>query len=134
MLAVRTYLEISMDHSILVTMIDALKNLLDAVRGVGLGIKLPGDNVLEEFSASDEVEDEVVEVLLLNAIVQTDNVRVLQFAANSGLAFQLLKISGGQFLGVDDLGGELEAGVFLNAPPDNRKRAPAKDREVRNEA
>jgi len=44
-------LEISVHHSVHVAVIDALQDLLDAVRRVGLGVELPGDNVLEEFAA-----------------------------------------------------------------------------------
>ena len=40
-----------MNHSVLVAVIDALKDLLDAMRGVRFAVKLSGHNVFEELSS-----------------------------------------------------------------------------------
>lgn len=34
---------------------DTFQDLLDTVRGVGLAVEFPGDDVLEQFSAGDSV-------------------------------------------------------------------------------
>ena len=44
------YLEIPMDDTVGMAMIDGLQDLLDAVRGVGLGVELPGHDVLEQLA------------------------------------------------------------------------------------
>ena len=41
---------------------------------------------------NSQIKDQVVEVLFLDAVVQSDDIRVLQFAADPGLSFQLLEI------------------------------------------
>lgn len=46
-------------------MLDALQDLLNASRRVGLAVELARDDVLEQLAAGDQVEDEVVETLLL---------------------------------------------------------------------
>jgi hypothetical protein len=50
-----------------VTMLNALQDLLDAGRGVGLAVKFSSHNVLKEFAAGDQVKDKIVEVLLLKS-------------------------------------------------------------------
>ena len=40
-----------MNHSVLVAVIDALKDLLDAMRGVRFAVKLSGHNVFEELTS-----------------------------------------------------------------------------------
>lgn len=42
-----------MHHPVLVTVVDALQDLLYAVGSVGLGVKLTGNNVLEELATGD---------------------------------------------------------------------------------
>lgn len=60
-------------HDIVVmAMVDTFQNLLDAVRRVGFAVVFARHNVLEQFAACDEVEDEIVESLLLNRVVQTN--------------------------------------------------------------
>lgn len=45
------YLEISVHDAVLVTMIDALQDLLDAVGSVRLAVEFSGHNVLEQLTA-----------------------------------------------------------------------------------
>jgi len=45
-----SYLQVPMNDTIGMTMIDRLQDLLDAVRGVGLRVELPGHNVLKELA------------------------------------------------------------------------------------
>lgn len=78
-----------MNHSALVAVIDRLQDLLDAMRGIGLGVKLSGHNVLEQFASGHpetqsqcvqdqaarkrkdlQIENEVVKVFFLNAVVK----------------------------------------------------------------
>lgn len=59
-----------MDDIVHVTVIDRLENLLDAVTGVRLGVVLPRDDVLKELAPGDQVKDQVVVALLLDAVVQ----------------------------------------------------------------
>lgn len=39
-----------------------------------------------------QIEHEIVEIFLLDAVMQTNNVRVLKLAANASLSLQLLKV------------------------------------------
>lgn len=52
------YLEISVHDAVLVTMIDALQDLLDAVGSVRLAVEFSGHNVLEELTARHPVRDQ----------------------------------------------------------------------------
>ncbi len=45
------HLEIPVNDAVLVTMVDALQNLLDAVRRIGFAVEFAGNDVLEEFAA-----------------------------------------------------------------------------------
>lgn len=44
------------------------------------------------WSTNVQIKDQIVEVLLLDAVVQSDYVRVLQLSTDSSLPFQLLKV------------------------------------------
>ena len=46
-----SHLEISVNNPVLVAVVDALQDLLDAVGGVGLGVELAGNDVLEQFTS-----------------------------------------------------------------------------------
>jgi hypothetical protein len=52
------YLQISVDDPVVVAVVDALEDLLDAVGGVGLAVKFPRDDVLEEFATGDPASGE----------------------------------------------------------------------------
>ena len=60
-----TWFQVPVDNTIGMAMLDALQDLLDAFRGVGLAVELARDDVLEQFAAGDQVEDKVVEIFLL---------------------------------------------------------------------
>lgn len=45
------HLEIPVNDAVLVTMVDALQNLLDAVRRIRFAVEFAGNDVLEEFAA-----------------------------------------------------------------------------------
>lgn len=47
----------------MVAVVNAFQDLLNTVRGIGLAVEFPGDNVLEQFSAGDSVS-----VLRFNSI------------------------------------------------------------------
>ena len=64
-LALLTWFEISMNDTVVVTVLDTLQYLLDALGRVGLGVELPGHDVLKQLAACDEVEHKVVAVLFL---------------------------------------------------------------------
>ncbi len=91
--------------------------------GIDLTVKLSGHDVLEELTARDQVEHQVVEVLLGNALVEAHDVRVLELAADLGLALQLLVVALVQLLCVDDLGGELDLGGLVHAALDDGEGA-----------
>ncbi len=61
------------------------------------------------------------------AVLIVTYVWVLQLPAYPGLPLQLLEVPGGELLGVDDLGGELEAGRLLHAAADHGEGAPAEN-------
>ena len=42
--------EVSLAHAVHVAVVDTLQDLLDAMGGVGLGVELPGDDVLEQLA------------------------------------------------------------------------------------
>lgn len=58
-----TYFQIPMHNSVMVAVVNAFQDLLNTVRGVGLAVEFPGDDVLEQFSAGDSVS-----VLRFNSI------------------------------------------------------------------
>ena len=64
-LALLTWFEISMNDTVVVAVLDTLQDLLDALGRVGLGVELPGHDVLKQLAACDEVEHKVVAVLFL---------------------------------------------------------------------
>ena len=49
--------------------------------------------------------------------MKPDNVGVLELPTDLRLPFQLQELAVGQLFGVDDLGGELLAGLFLKSQP-----------------
>ena len=53
----------------------------------------------------------------LDAFVKPDNVGVLELPTDLRLPLQLQELPVGQLFGVDDLGGELLAGLFLKSQP-----------------
>ena len=55
--ALNSHLEVPVYDSILVAMVDALQNLLDAVGRIRLRIELAGDNVLKQFAARYSAEN-----------------------------------------------------------------------------
>ena len=86
----KNHLEIPVHDAILVAVIDALQDLLDAVRRVGFAVELAGDNVFEQFASRHpgnaqlftrrssqknrnlQIKDEVVETFLLYAVVKSN--------------------------------------------------------------
>lgn len=52
------YLEIPVNDTILMAMIDTLQDLLDAMRRVRFTVELPGDDVFEQFPAGYSVEQQ----------------------------------------------------------------------------
>ncbi len=54
-----TDLKISVDDAVRVAVVDALEDLLDAVRGVGFAVELAGHDVLEEFAARDPLDETI---------------------------------------------------------------------------
>lgn len=58
-----TYFQIPVHNSVMVAVVNAFQDLLNTVRGVGLAVEFPGDNILEQFSAGDSVS-----VLRFNSI------------------------------------------------------------------
>ena len=60
-----TWFQVPVDDTTGMAMLDALQDLLNASRRVGLAVELARDDVLEQLAAGDQVEDEVVEALLL---------------------------------------------------------------------
>ena len=46
------YLEVPVDDTVLVAVIDRLQDLLDTVRGICFRVELSGNNVFEQFPAS----------------------------------------------------------------------------------
>ena len=86
----KNHLEIPVYDAILVAVIDALQDLLDAVRRVGFAVELAGDNVFEQFASRHpgnaqlftrrssqkkrnlQIKDEVVETFLLYAVVKSN--------------------------------------------------------------
>ena len=54
-----------MDHSVIMTVFDALQNLLDAFRRVSLWVELACDDVLKQLATGDQIKHKVVEVFLL---------------------------------------------------------------------
>ena len=54
-----------MNDTVVMAVLNALQDLLDALGGIGLGVELPGHDVLEQLTPGDEVKHEVVAVLLL---------------------------------------------------------------------
>lgn len=88
------YLEISVNDSVLMAVVDALQDLLDAVRRIGFAVEFTGDNIFEQFTTSHpefnynssiiqlnffflkiedlQVKDEVMKTLLLYAVVQSN--------------------------------------------------------------
>ena len=50
-----------MHDSVLVAVVDALQDLLDAVGGVGLGVELAGHDVLEQLATGDaEMREDII--------------------------------------------------------------------------
>ncbi len=52
-------LEVPVNDAILVAVVHALQDLLDAVRGVGLGVELAGHDVLEQLSAGHPAKAQI---------------------------------------------------------------------------
>lgn len=110
-------LQVPVHDSVCVAMVDTLQDLLYAVRGIGLWIKLTRHDILEQFTASHsgelegiiirlstrrvfvggnlQIKDQIVEVLLLYTVMQAHDVWVLKLSANPGLSLQLLKVWNG---------------------------------------
>lgn len=58
-----TYFQIPVHNSVMVAVVNAFQDLLNTVRGVGLAVEFPGDDVLEQLPAGDSVS-----VLRFNSI------------------------------------------------------------------
>lgn len=58
-----TYFQIPVHNSVMMAVVYTFQDLLNTVRGVGLAVEFPGDDVLEQFSAGDSVS-----VLRFNSI------------------------------------------------------------------
>ena len=55
------YLKVPVHDPVLVAVVDALQDLLDAVGGVGLGVELAGHDVLEQLAAGDaEMREDII--------------------------------------------------------------------------
>ena len=55
------YLKVPVHDPVLVAVVDALQDLLDAVGGVGLGVELAGNDVLEQLAAGDaEMREDII--------------------------------------------------------------------------
>ena len=52
------YLEIPVDNSILMAMIDTLQDLLDAMRCVRFTVELPSDDIFEQFPTGNSLEQQ----------------------------------------------------------------------------
>ena len=104
-------------------MINAFQDLLNAMRRVGFRVVLAGNDILEQFATSDQIEDQIVVALLLNRIVQSNDVRMVQFATDSRLPIQLLKVTLRELLCVNYLGRKFKASGSLQALSNDRKCA-----------
>lgn len=94
-------------------MINTFQDLLNAMRRIGFRVVLAGNDILEQFATSDQIEDQVVKAFLLYRIVQSNDVRMVQLATDSRLSIQLLKVSLREFLCVDYLGCKFKASGSL---------------------
>ena len=84
------------------------------------------DDLETEVSTGHEFKDHVKHALRAVGLQQLHNVWVLEHVANRGLALQVVEAeagTGSKFGHIDDLDGELLAGLPVNASSDQRKWA-----------
>ena len=75
-------LQVAMHNPFLVAVMNTVQYLLNAVACVRLAVVLASDNILEQLSTGDQVEDHVVRPILHKSIMQTNDVRMVQPSAN----------------------------------------------------
>lgn len=64
-----TYFEIAVHNAVLVAVVHAFQYLLHAMRRVCFRVELSCHNVLEQFAACYQIEDEIVKAFVLNRVV-----------------------------------------------------------------
>lgn len=64
-----SYFEISMNHIIHVAVIYRFEDLLYTMRGIGFWVVLSGDDVFEQLTAGDQIEDQIMRTFFLDTVV-----------------------------------------------------------------